>query len=293
MSAPTGLGLWTAYQPTDILARLRTVGARWVAPRAGYDGWTDAHCRVADLLAYKRAGLAIYPWIYPSMHGWHLALAGLQQLWDTGLCDGLIVDWEAEWCGPDSAANNMQARAFVAGLLAIDSPADGHPWIAHAPMDYRSNHPTAPWAAFDALDCAMIQLYAYEHDDRGHLYHLGRVLPQWADTGKPCWPIGCTYRPRSRLVGGVPTVLPPMTPAVIAADVAAFLDAPALAGLPVSLYSIEAASPEVMAMLADRAAPQPTAPSTPDPTIPLDAPAHALGVADRAEQEAADDTARG
>lgn len=292
MTAPSGLGLWMAYRPANALMLLKQTGAAWVAPRAGLNGWDDPGLTVDRLQEYRDAGVYTAPWIYPTMTGWRRALDGFARLHATGLCDGLIVDAEAEWCEPDAARNAAEAKTFVAELRRRCPDA----WIAHAPMDYVANHPTFPWVEFGALDAVMPQVYAYEHDDRGHAYHLERVEKQWLDweaahpeAKKPRWPIGCTYRPKTRGYDatGRPIPLPawPNQSARVAADVAAFLDHPlSRSALAPSLYSLEAAPPEVIAMLAARVVPI----REPGPTHP-DTPANPIGRQDRAEAEADDD----
>jgi hypothetical protein len=304
VGAPSGLGFWIAYKPLNAAVLLKQAGASWVAPRAGFNGWNDPglmarnfdgsfkmSASVEKLKEYKDAGLALYPWIYPNMIGWHSALEGFGALWDTGLCDGLLVDAEAEWCGPDAAYNAQEARAFVLGLRTRCPGA----WIAHAPMDYLANHPTFPWVEFGELDAVMPQIYAYEHDDRGHAFHLERVEAQWAaweakhpEATKPRWPIGCTYRPKARgyTKEGKPIPLTPWPDqgARVAADVVAFLDHPlVVAAQAPSLYSLEASPSEVLQALADRV------PGRPEPllTHPETA-ANPLGWQDRAEQAAAE-----
>lgn len=308
MAAPSGLGIWIAYKPENAVVLLKQVGARWVAPRAGFNGWNDPGLMVykkdhsIDLEAsakklqeYKDAGFALYPWIYPNMSGWRSALVGFGLLWDTGLCDGLLVDAEAEWCGPDASRNASEALAFVSGLRARCPGA----WIAHAPMDYLAFHPTFPWAEFGQLDAVMPQVYAFEHGDQGHAHHLEAVEKQWVVweeahplAAKPRWPIGCTYRPKARgyTKDGKPIPLTPWPDqgARVAADVAAFLDHPlTVAAAAPSLYALEASHPEVIEMLAARARGASGAFREPAPTQP-DTAANPIGWQDRAEQERAD-----
>lgn len=289
MTAPSGLGMWIAYRPAGAVELLRLIGAAWVAPRAGFNGWNDGGLREEHLRAYRAAGLGVFPWIYPTPGGIKSSVAGLVALWETGFCDGLILDAEAEWCGPDAARNALDADAFVQELRAKCPGA----WIGHAPMDYLAYHPTFPWSQFGKLDAVMPQVYAYEHGDHGHVHHVEAVERQWAafelaHPGQPPrWPIGCTYRPKTRGydAAGKPIPLPawPDQGVRVAADVAAFLDHPLVsAAAAPSLYSLEACPPEVIAMLAARARTVEVQPTQPDTA------AVPLGWQDRAEARAAE-----
>jgi hypothetical protein len=240
MAEPTGLGFWVAYTPTMVVEKLVSVGAKWVAPRAGLNGWNDGGLRTKeDLQRYKDAGLQVFPWIYPTPQGWKSTLDGFQRLVSTQLCDGLILDAEAEWC--DGKSNGVAA-------VLVEKLREAFPtlWIAHAPMDYINYHPKFPWVEFGELDAVLPQVYAWEHDDHGHVFHLERVEAAWAAwekknplSVKPRWPIGCTYRPGFR---GTESLTPlPDQWNKIAMDVEAFLDHPLCKGKPVSLYSLEAA----------------------------------------------------
>lgn len=246
-TAPVGLGMWIAYRPQDPVRDLLRCGASWVAPRAGRDGRNGKGCTDSDLLEYKRAGPRVYPWIYVTMSGWRQAVDGFARLLTTGACDGLIINAEAEWAGPDAARNDGQARALCAELR---SRVGADTFLAHAPMDYVGNHPTFPWAAFgEACDAVMPQVYWYEHDDSGAVYHLERTDRQWRaweaahpQATRPRWPIGVTYRPAMR----DQRLLSPISPGRIVDEVRAFLDHPLTQDRPASLYSIEAAMPGVL-----------------------------------------------
>lgn len=277
MSAPVGLGIFIAYEPQNATDRCIDIGATWVAPRAGFNGWQKSSLSIASLERNRKRGLKSFPWIYPTPAGWKSSVAGFVELWDTGLCDGLIIDAEAEWCGSDRALNALEADAFVQELR--DRCPDA--WIAHAPMDYIENHPTFPWAQFGKLDAVMVQVYAFEHDDLGHVHHVEAVDAQWRaweaahpQSTKPRWPIGCTYRPHERGYDAnkKPIPLPawPNQGERVAADVAAFLDHPLVRSAQApSLYSLEAAPPEVIAMLAERVRTREVPPTQPE-TAPND-----------------------
>lgn len=284
MTAPAALGIWIAYEPQNAPDRCVDIGATWVAPRAGLNGWQKSSLAPASILRYKQSGLKVYPWIYATLNGWKSSVAGFVELWDTGLCEGLIVDAETEWCEHAASLNAQEADAFVSELRDRCPEA----WIAHAPMDYLAYHPTFPWMQFARLDAVMPQTYFFEHDDRGAAHNLESVEKQWTalelafpKAKKPRWPIGVTYRPTKR--AGV--ILAPMPIERIVAEVEAFLDHPITrAAAAPSLYSLEAAPPEVIAMLAERVRTREVPPTQPATT------AEPIGVQDRAETEAASDS---
>lgn len=269
MTAPEKLGIWVAYEPQNAAVRCTDIGASWVAPRAGLNGWQKSSLTAASLLTYKQRGLKTFPWVYATLNGWKSSVAGFVALWDTGLCDGLIIDAEAEWCEHAASLNAQEADAFVSEMR--DRCPDA--WIAHAPMDYLAYHHTFPWVQFSRLDAVLPQTYFFEHDDRGAAHNLEAVESQWAafesafpKAKKPRWPIGVTYRPSKR--GGV--TLAPMPIEKVVAEVAAFLDHPITrAAAAPSLYSLEAAPPEVIAMLAERVRTHEAPPTQPD-TAPND-----------------------
>ena len=267
MTPPSGLGAWVAYKPAAVETTLVGCGFSWVAPRAGFNGWNDPGCSAGQLIAYRRAGLRVYPWIYPTPLGVSAAVEGFRRLHQLGICDGLIVDAEAEWCADGMG---VVAASFVAQLRAACPDA----WIAHAPMDYVANHPLFPWAEFGALDAVLPQVYAFEHNDQGHAHHLDATDHQWRSfeashpsAAPPRSPVGCTYRPPSR--GGHPLPPWPDQGARVAADVAAFLDHPIVrASRAPSLYSIEAAPPEVLALLRARSIAATSDTEPPPQTLP-------------------------
>jgi len=74
--------------------------------------------------------------------------------------------------------------------------------VAHAPPDYAGSTNANPWNALDAAcDAIMPQVYAWEHDDRGHVHHLNNVRARYVAKRTPIekvWPILCSYRPKVR-----------------------------------------------------------------------------------------------
>lgn len=266
---PTGLGIWCAYKPTNPAVRCVEIGASWVAPRAGFDAWNDPGCRVSDMQAYRQAGLGIYPWLYVTPEHTDRIVDAAKHILETGYVDGLILDPEIEFVGRQRDAAEL-VRALRAALPDV--------FIAYAPFDNRASFPEYPWTEFDALDAAMPQVYSWEHDDRGSQYWLPHVMEQWRACPIPVWPVGCTYRPKIR--GGHPT--PPLSDSIVAADVGWFVDQRP-AGVPWSLYSLEAAPVEVIEALVERAVPR----HEPLPAYP-DTAATPLGWADRAERDLED-----
>lgn len=251
-TAPIGFGYWIAFadnvspsplaQDIEETCRLlRELGAGWIAPRAGMDGWNDGGLTKEALAAYKALGVGVYPWIYTRPKGIAATVAASLALMATGSVDGIILDAEAEYVGEAAAATKLadQMRAALPDV-----------WLAHAPLDNVAYHPKFPWREIvrgsakagepALLDAVMPQLYAWEHDDSGHAFWQAKCEAQWAawEAKNPdaavnrTW-IGCCYRPASR--AGKPT--PPLSLASIVADVVAFR-----AENPTgSLYAIDAA----------------------------------------------------
>jgi hypothetical protein len=162
--------------------------------------------------------------------------------------DGILLDPEAEWTKGDRGELAARADRLVQAVRR----ACPDRFVGYAPMDYLTYHPAFPWRQFSALDACMPQVYAWEHDDRGHRHHLAAVDAIWSEwehancIRTPRLPIGCTYRPKTR--GG--RLLVPIGEETIAADVADFLDL--TSGQTCSLYSLEAASPMVLELLRAR-----------------------------------------
>lgn len=262
---PRGLGGWVAFEASlDPGAKVRDLhvaidrcaaaGMSWIAPRAGAGGNADAAFNDSSLEAYLAAGLVVLPWIFPYV-GTEAKVVAIFKRWFVAGAHGAIINAEFEY----QAATAAAARALVASIRTAWAEAQGErlrrglevvadeAFIAHAPPDYLGagvGHPLSDElvALDEECDAIMPQIYAWEHDDRGHAYHVERVMAGYAKRGlfaDRVWPVGCTYRPKTR--GGKPT--PPLANEAqrVADDVRAFLAHPIVAACPApSLYTLDA-----------------------------------------------------
>ena len=202
MSYPVGLGWWVAFEnamhpgPKEkdleiAIERAKKTGARWVALRAGDGGNPDGALDAASRNAWKSAGFDVYVWQYARPQTIAAEIA-LYKGW-VKMVDGVIINAEFHHAG----ASADTARMLVDGLRAV-----GFDFIAHAPPDYAGSANAEPWNTFDALcDAIMPQVYAWEHNDAGHVAHLDAVKKRYLAKGTPIekvWPILCSYRPKTR-----------------------------------------------------------------------------------------------
>lgn len=260
---PRGLGLWVAFERAlsagdkraDLavsIDRLDRAGATWVAPRAGAGGANDAAFDESSAAAYLESGRVLLPWIFPYRHTDRGVVAGFRRYFDAG-AHGCILNAEFEY----QLATAGEARALVALIRSAWAESQGErirrgllpvadePFIAHAPPDYLGAG--VGWTLSDEFvaldevcDAIMPQVYAYEHDDRGHVHHLENVAEGYRRRGVDLarvWWVGCTYRPARR--GGKETG--PYDPQRVADDVIAFLSHELVRACPApSLYSSDA-----------------------------------------------------
>jgi hypothetical protein len=267
VTAPSGLGWYVAFESeaskvttyrdpvTEKAADLATLidravatGATWIAPRASAGGRDDPALFLQDgsvnetsLRAYKDAGLKVYPWIFAYKNTTRGELVDWAALAKTGLCDGAIINAEFEYIGtPASEASSLVRSVRDAGF----------DWVAHAPPDYLGSGGGEPWKTLNA-ECNAIQpqVYAHEHDDKGHLFHLQRVLARYSSRSVPMskvQPIFCSYRPKVRgfsAKDGKPLPTPPMANEAewVANDLIAVLDSQLVQDLTApSVYSLDA-----------------------------------------------------
>lgn len=225
-------------EPVNVLgSALEATGARWIAPRAGDGGIYRSPGQVnlpigpAYMRLYQDLGLAVYPWIYlrPSDAEKGRDIAFLKRLVDLG-ASGVILDVEGEFLGQKDAAKRLVDKARAAL---------GETFVGYSSFDLPAYHPSFPWEEFSALDGAFPQLYAYEHNDAGHVYWMAEYDRQWAGKDAqsaavkrcPRYPVGACYRPRTR----AGQVIGPFDAVKLAADMQAGL--PKMTG---GWYSIEA-----------------------------------------------------
>jgi len=303
---PRGLGGWVAFEASlDPGAKVRDLhvaiercadaGITWIAPRAGAGGSADAAFDEASVEAYLAAGLLVFPWVFPYV-GTERKVVGIFRRFFVAGAHGAIINAEFEYQPATAAA----ARALVASIRTAWAEAQAErlqrglevvadePFIAHAPPDYLGagvGHPLSDElvALDEECDAILPQIYAWEHDDRGHVYHVERVMAGYAKRGlgpDRVWPIACTYRPKTR--GFDTTGKPRPTPVMvneaerIENDMVAFLAHPLVAACPApSLYTLDAISwingpsDRVMAALrAHRDTDRSPAPDSDTPTWP-------------------------
>jgi hypothetical protein len=202
MTSPIGLGWWVAFESAmhpggkefDIrtgVERATRTGGQWVALRLGDGGNKDADISEASVRAWKQAGFDVYVWQYARPQ----TIDAEIKLYDRfrPFVDGVIINAEFHHAG----ASPNTAKKLVDGLRAA-----GFDFVAHAPPDYAGSANAEPWNTFDALcDAIMPQVYAWEHDDRGHVHHLNNVRARYKNKGvdlEKVWPILCSYRPKVR-----------------------------------------------------------------------------------------------
>ena len=242
MSAPQSLGAWVAFlgrlgSVDAAIERALSIGARWIAPRAGEGGLgvNEGSFRIEQIKAYQSAGLAVYPWLFSRPRSWRTEVLGFEALIQAG-ADGVIIDAEAAWEDVDHRAD---ARAYMAALRERLPDA----WIADAPWPWEGMHPGFPIAEFAAgVDARLPQAYSNEIGvslDRC-IAEMDREWSAWEaahpELSRARFPIFDTYSH--------------VTP-IHFAEVLARLDAAGNA--PVSLYSLEAMDPGLLSALQDRA----------------------------------------
>lgn len=193
MKRPEGLGMWVAfggaaekYKPDALVRRVSDIGVKWLTVRSGQSGAWDGYYSPVRLKALldecRGAGIGLYSWLYsfPSKRTWDTN--HLTQIQNLGL-DGLIIDAEIEWTG----LGGVTAENYVAQM------ADA---VGHAPLGWRSYHPTWPWKEFAQLKCTMPQMYWTElvHGQYSAAFekelHAWEVLHAYPSAYAP---IGCSY----------------------------------------------------------------------------------------------------
>lgn len=262
---PSGLGMWIAFEAAidpgsksrDLAVavdRCQRAGATWVALRAGAGGANDKALSDESIAAFVAAGIDVYVWIFAYPNTAAAEIAGYKR-WFIAGAKGAIINAEF----PYQPATADEARALVAGIRTAWVEAQGErvrrgldviadeAFVGHAPPDYLGagvGHALSDelLALDEVCDAIMPQVYAWEHNDEGHVAHVNRVMAGYAKRklyADKVWCVGCTYRPKTR--GGKPT--PPMLDEAqrIADDVLAFLDNGYVRACPApSLYTLDA-----------------------------------------------------
>ncbi len=254
--APKGLGLFVSdaerlggWEETARLAL--DCGAKWLAPRAGAMGWDrdKLTARTIEQLASAMPE-GVFPWIQTGPDSYRGELASFASLVDAG-ATGLIVEAGVEWVRDKCAWANT-ANVYCHELLEVA----GDRWVAAFVSDRSIRWPNFPLASFATLDAILMQVFAYEHDDRGHLVRLAKTREEWKwwlrneqAPDRPFFPVAGSYRPRAR--SGIP-VHPRHVD--VADDVERFLDFLIAPDEAFSIYSLDAAAPTVLSMLRRREA---------------------------------------
>lgn len=309
-SAPAGLGWYVAFEralssggkQADLqtaIERCRATGATWIALRAGAGGNADVALTEESIVTIADAGIDVFLWIFDYTGTSKPELAILRRWYQTGRVKGAILNAEYEY----AKSSASEALALVQGARDI-----GYDFVAHAPPDYLGARGGEPWDSLDdACDAIMPQVYAWEHDDHGHAFHLDKVLALYKARGidmSKVWPIGCSYRPKTRGSRVDPTTgkaIPLPTPKLaneaelVAQDALAFLAHPHVAACRApSFYTLDAitwingAGDRVLPVLTERARRRTTdPPAMPEGGLQLGdgGPALPLGRETRAEWE--------
>jgi hypothetical protein len=203
VSAPVGLGWWCAFESAidkgnkerDLevaIERCKVTGASWVALRGGDGSANDRDTNAESIKAFVDAGIDVFVWIFARPDRAAQESFGYKSFVDQG-ASGAIINAEFEY----QKTSAIDARALVDAIRKA-----GVDWVAHAPPDYAGSANTNPWNALDeACDAVMPQVYAWEHNDSGHVSHLDEVKKRYLTKGTPIekvWPILCSYRPKTR-----------------------------------------------------------------------------------------------
>lgn len=235
MTTPSGLGLWVAYgsrigDAAAIVARAQELGAGWLALRV--DCWSKELGRLL-----REAAIGAYVWRYdgtPSNPDDDVA--AFTRVLGEG-ADGVILDGEVEW------DRDLHADADAHRFGELFRKRHSNAFLADAPWPWIAKHPTYPAAALaEYVDARLTQSYWSEIgvsmkrccDEEESEWSLWEA--KHPTLVRPRWPIGVTY---------------PKVSTCSPSDVIGFLDR--YADMPVSLYSMEAATPAVAAELRRRA----------------------------------------
>ena len=236
-------GYWIAYPPIDtdkLIANLKELSCSWVALRISENVLLPNTIKLIESL---KNNFKVFVWKYCLPDNADVTAKTYMQLEALQCLDGYIIDAEAEFNSKREAAKTLVGR--IREVV-------GNSWLAHAPFALPIWHDTFPYAEFAAVcDAVMPQLYAWEFSDNGYKYWIPKYEEQWLkfelnfpEAKKPRYPIGCSYRPLTRILGGVVTKLLPIDPQLVAKDVSDYHEY--FTG---GLYTYEAMSPETYAAM--------------------------------------------
>lgn len=260
-NAPEQFGVWIAFQSMigsvdETIRRMKSIGAKWVAPRAGdgirRDGkWSPALAREA-IKKYHAAGIKVYPWLYSYPNSYLAEVGVFKALMDEG-ADGVFIDAEIEW----QLGGGVHKVAAEHYMQLLRKELGDECFIAHAPFPYVAWHLDFPYVEFGKYcDAVADQLYWSEINNDPVQKHIDRTQTQWdaflklhPEAAKMRCPIGVTYGHELKFVKNPP-------PGTFRGDdLRVFMKWCKDKKLPFySLYSLDAACPEAMAVLQELAA---------------------------------------
>lgn len=259
-------GVWIAFgnmisggNLDGIVAKLKAAKAGWVAPRGSVRSARDGFFNDKRLPQFiekcRDVGIDVYPWLYSSPTSWKTEI-GLMQKFIVEGAAGCIIDAEDPWVSPDPAMKATAARYMGEMRAALPDA-----WIAHCPYSYVLYHEANfPYVEFGrGTDYVMDQLYWTEFSGASAKTHCEKVDQQWAqwaakhpDAYKGRTPIGVTYG--SELGPKWKMSKAPPGPFKVD-DLEYFMDR--YSG-PKSLYTLEAATDEALALMAALPEPEST-----------------------------------
>lgn len=210
LNVKSSLGWWVAFEraiddgpkAVDLQKAIdvcKSTGAEWIAVRGGAGGHDDADLNAESIAAYREAGIEPIVWVFNYQRSQQAELDDFARFAKMGVTKA-ILNAEFEYI----PASEAQARSLVQGVRDL-----GYEWVAHAPPDYAGGRGEGALAALDEVcDAILPQVYAFEHNDKGHLHHIAAVVELYAARGyglDKVWPVLGSYRPRTRGYSKNPT----------------------------------------------------------------------------------------
>lgn len=270
MTAPTGIGMWIAWNgpattsltPTMIAEQARARGLSWLAIKTGAASeGTRWLAHGAELIARCHdAGIKVYGWLYSMPGSWQDEVAHVARVLGQG-ADGYVLDAETEWewaPGVEHFSPIDRRPTAAAYMAALRARVGEDAFIAHAPIWRPQSHERFPYVEFGERCSAVMPQFYWAAAGQSATTFCSRADDAWrtfaaahASAAKPVLPIGITY--------GAGDGWDNFPGRLTAEDVTAFVDR-----YPVcSLFSWDAASKEAwraLRMLAPAPDAEPTSP---------------------------------